>query len=392
MSACNEIQKSLPISPGDVSPEELQRITEHLKSCPECRILQEQLQALDDATAGIEIPDPGDGYWEDFAERVRQRAVGEKVTPVFGGIRRFVLRPSFGWPAAVAALLLVFFISRAMITDGDTPIVQPEVQPTMLADAYDEPLGPGIELQPTGVEIATIEPRSEPGDPGSTTPVTEEAIADGETSPAEFTDATPVATVEETPQETAESVSTAPGEETPGVLAMDRDDTEAEDFPLRQTIILQGDTVETQLSKEGLPSEKELASMERPNVPLPVDDTLNSSEAEKVLATQGTQEYFGVNGELRPLNNSEFTEEDRIFIEGRIVELSREVAEKKGRSREDACRQLVNMYYQLALHWQVQSNIRRALEFMDDAHDILPKSDHPDLESKAAALKPMLEK
>jgi len=277
-----------------------------------------------------------------------------------------------------------------MITDGDVPTVQHEIQPVQLTAEYAEPLGPGIELQPTGEEIATIELRSEPVEPGSNVTVSGEAVADNERSPAELAEIAPEPTAEETPQETAESVETAPVEETPVVLAMDEDDTEVEDFPLRRTIILQGDTVETQLSDEGLPSEKELASIERPNVPLPVDDTLSSSEAEKILATQGTPEYFGVDDESSTLNNNEFTEEDRIFIEGRIVDLSREVAEKKGRSREKACRELVDMYYQLALHWQVQSNVRRALEFMDEARDILPEDDHRDLESKAAALKPML--
>jgi len=60
MSACSEMQKLLPVYPGSVPPDEFRRISEHLKSCPECKKLQEQLQALDVATSEIGIPDPGD--------------------------------------------------------------------------------------------------------------------------------------------------------------------------------------------------------------------------------------------------------------------------------------------------------------------------------------------
>jgi hypothetical protein len=391
MSACHEIQKLLPISPGDVPPEEYRRITNHLDSCPECSRWQEQLSALEDASAEIEVPDPGDQYWESFADRVRRHAGVPEGVPQRSTMRQLIFRPAFGWPAAAAALILVFFIGRAVIHHGDVPPPQPGMQHAELSGRAAEPMGPEAGLKSPEGEIATIQPRSEPGAPVAEQTESPQQVVDTQSAMEQLARASSTQASEGTiqPQEAEPRTITEPG--SPGALTMGESGTEEESLPGRQTIILRGDTDEAQLSDQGLPSGKDLASVERPNAPLPMSDTLTPTEAERILGAPGAQEYVGADSQTASLNRNGFTEEGRNQIKSQIADLTREVNEKKGSNREKACRELVNLYYQLAVHWQVQSDIRGAVAFMDEARGILPQEDLPDLTSKEAVLKSMLD-
>ena len=80
-----------------------------------------------------------------------------------------VYRPAFSWPAAAAALVLVFFITRAMLPDGEAP--KPAlIERNPVAEVGPAQIGPEVQNQTSGVETETVKTRSEPQvlSPGAT--------------------------------------------------------------------------------------------------------------------------------------------------------------------------------------------------------------------------------
>ncbi len=403
MSACNEIKKLLPISPAAVSPEEYRRIIQHLEACPNCRALQEDLQALDQASAEIELPEPGNEYWENFGLRVRQKVAAEGAKERQRLIRWLTYRPAFSWPAGALALVLAFFITRAMLPDGQVPesgiILQEDA--TLVEEL--ETVGPALPEEMVGEKVLTVEPRSQPralssaeelpsGQPEADEEAT--ALAEASDQPAKKP---PELEAEEIPHKsTAGRIAgkvpefkpdAVPLEEIQSIRAARGGETPYEGPPVRKTIILKGDTVENQVSDRGLPRGRDLELAERPHVPFPVDDTAGSPETERLLSSPIAQDYSGI----RALNKDDFTAADREFFKERIRTLSEKLTKKKsGGDRRRICRELVDMYYQLAVNWKVKSDIERALGFIETARAMLPAEDYPDLDAKAAALKSLL--
>jgi len=401
MAACTDIQKLLPVTPDSVSPEEYRRIIQHLETCPKCRELQGDFEAIDRASVELEIPDPGDLYWESFALRVRQGVAAGRVKESGRLVRWFVYRPAFSWPAAAAALLLVFFITRAMLPDGQAPTPEPvsdwDTAPTEKSGVIWLP----SPVETSGEETTTLEPRAEPQTPspdegsasGRPDSGDESAVSGGQTEElAELAaeevprKSTNVRATGKTPSFEPDAV---PAEEMEQILAAREKQATDGGPPSRKTIILRGDTVETQLSDKGLPRGHDLELAERPDPPFPVDDTISSRETERVLGSPIIQDYGGIPA----LNKDNLTPEDRDFFNQRIATLSEKLdAKLSDGKRREVCRELVDMYYYLAINWKVQADIEQALAFMESARKILPKDDYADLDAKVGALRPLLKK
>jgi hypothetical protein len=397
MSGCLDIQKLLLVAAESVTSDEQQRMLRHLKGCPACRDFQEDLLVLDRASAEIGVPDPGEGYWNDFALRVKQRGASRPGRGRSSLVEWLVYRPAFSWPAAAAALVLVFFITRAMLPDGNVPKpVLPERNP--VAAAGSAQIGPEAQRQISGAEAETIKKRSVPrvSFPGATE-LTSDALPEPAGRPA-----LEVAANDIPPQPTAErpegkAPSFDPGEipaaELKSVLAARRRNVAQADLPERKTIIMRGDTMEAALSDKDLPQGRDLELAERPKSPFPNEDTGGAAEAQRVLGSRMGQDYAGFDRSYPALNKDDFTADDREFFKQRIEELTEDLAKKKtAGKRRKLCRQLVDMYYQLAINWKVEADVQAAQEYIEEARGILPEEDYADLDAKAGALKSLLNK
>ena len=399
MSACSKIQNMLPVSPGDVSPEEYHRIIEHLESCPVCRAKQQDLLAVDQAAAEIGVPEPGSRYWDNFALRVRQRVLPEGTTERNRLIRWFVYRPAFGWPASAVALVLVFFLTRAMLPDQVAP-PEPATLSEITTGAETDLQGPQPDTRSVEEEIVKLEPRTQPGIPGSQKKSTiDESAVDDTYSKDALTEEPPEFAVEGVAGETTTSPSmikpsvfepdAVPAEEMESILAARRAAEAEKVVPERQTIVLRGDTLGAKTDKD-MPRGEDLARAERPNAPFPVGDTSTSFETQRILGTPGDREYAGLDRRPPTLNKDEFTAEDREFFRERIAALTKEFGEEKGDDHIKVCRELVDMHYQMALIWRDQAEIKNAVKFMAEARETLPEHEYPDLDAKAAALKSLI--
>lgn len=399
MSGCSEIRKLFLVAPESVTPEESRRILRHLEECPDCRDLQEDLLLLDQASAEIGVPDPGEEYWDNFALRVRQKISATRERERSRVIKWFISRPAFSWPTAAAAMVVVFFVTWTMMRDGSVPgptqIAQTDLQ--MTAEQGD--VGPQMDRQTPGEKAESIETRSEPGELAQRG---EEAISPAGTSspielpvPAVAANELPPQPTSERPEGKAPSYDPGeiPSEELQSVLAARERNLTQADLPERKTIILRGDTTQAELSDRDLPDGRDLELAERPNAPFPTDDTGGGAAAERGLASPMAEDYTGYDRSYPALNKDDFTADDREFFTQRITELTEDLAQKvSAGKRRKLCRQLVDMYYQLAINWKVEEDITAAQEYIKEAREILREEDYADLDAKAGALKSLLDK
>ncbi len=396
MSVCAEIQKMLPVVADSVTSDEQQRILRHLQECPTCRGFQEDLLVLDRASAEIGVPDPGEGYWENFALRVKHKVSTRHGRERSRIVEWLVYRPAFSWPAAVAALVLVFFITRAMLPDGKTP--KPAlIERNPVAEAGSAQIEPEVQHQTSRVETETVKTRSEPQvlSPRATELTSDDSpeLTGQPTLEVAASDIPPRPTAER-PEGKAPSYAPdeIPVEELKSVLAARRRNVAQVDLPERKTIIMRGDTMEAALSDKELPQGRDLELAERPKSPFPNEDTGGAAEAQRVLGSRMGQDYAGFDRSYPALNKDNFTADDREFFKQRIEELTEDLAKKKtAGKRRKLCRQLVDMYYQLAINWKVEADIQAAQEYIEEARDILPEEDYADLDAKSGALKSLLD-
>ena len=378
MTACKDIQKLLPVSPVDVSPEEYRRITEHLAACPVCHRVQQDLGALERAAAEIEVPDPGSGYWDNFALRVRQRVGAKPAKEPAWWVRWFVLRPVVSWPATTAALILVIVVLRALwpgsprqvVQQLVTPASKPAVSSTSPVEKADEKevaASPGESQSSKAQQPVKQSRQEEPVKLAEETPRTRSTAQPVGKAPEFKPDAIP----SEEQQLASAKRGLRPGDSGP---------------PGRTTVVLRGDTIGAEINK-GVPEGRELELAERPNAPFPTGDTATASQAQRELGASIGEGYRGVAPQTPALNRGEFTAQDREFFTGRIKKLSEQLGKEKGAAQRATCRALVDMYYQLAMNWRSPADIDGAIAFMAKARKILPEEDHPDLDTKTAALK-----
>lgn len=99
--SCEDIRKLISDDiDGAASPEETERVRQHLESCPECRALREQWLRIDGAVKDCPADTPSEDYWNEFPARVEARAAGAPARVIrLGNLH------SWGW--AVAAVLLL---------------------------------------------------------------------------------------------------------------------------------------------------------------------------------------------------------------------------------------------------------------------------------------------
>jgi anti-sigma factor RsiW len=102
---------------GDLTPDQRDMVEHHLTECTDCRNDLVQLQNLTQAARLIEIPDPGDGYYDSLTQTIMARTDGiiteapEAVAPDFRGRGRRVLMTLIKLAAAVTLLFTAFYIS-----------------------------------------------------------------------------------------------------------------------------------------------------------------------------------------------------------------------------------------------------------------------------------------
>jgi hypothetical protein len=149
---CRETQRHLTaFHDGELPDADRARVEDHLRGCPECVRLRDDLARADEAAG---VPDPGPGYWDRFnarvADRIEREAEGPKVS---------VLRPKQGWVRqqfrflvpAVAAAALVMTVVRY---GGQSPVAPVQTVPPAVA-VKEKPA-----LDPAGQRVAKadIEP------------------------------------------------------------------------------------------------------------------------------------------------------------------------------------------------------------------------------------------
>jgi len=101
---CNEIKElTVPYLELDLEPSRVRDVTTHLEGCAGCRVEMEAVRQVLVRVKGMEVPDPGDWFWKQFPERVRQELARARPP---GPVRRW--KAAAGWPMALAASVLLF--------------------------------------------------------------------------------------------------------------------------------------------------------------------------------------------------------------------------------------------------------------------------------------------
>jgi len=99
---CNGIRDRLPlVLLEEAEPLEAARIGEHIAVCAGCREEMERLSGLLRKIGNIEVPEPGEGYWETFLPRLRRRIASRKLSWAWTGPR------PLAWASATASILLL---------------------------------------------------------------------------------------------------------------------------------------------------------------------------------------------------------------------------------------------------------------------------------------------
>ena len=135
---CRETQALLSaLHDGELPAADRAMVEEHLRGCPKCGELLDDLARADQAAG---VPDPGPAYWDRFNARVMDRVEREADGP---GVA--VLRPKHGWmrqqlrylvPAAAAAALVVVVVRYGGLHPGaPTPTVPPAVRESAAPDS-----------------------------------------------------------------------------------------------------------------------------------------------------------------------------------------------------------------------------------------------------------------
>jgi hypothetical protein len=141
------------------------RLERHLRACPACRHEAALLARLLDDLRDEPIPDPGEGYWDAFAGRVRSRIDRSPGTspvpaPFLGSLRSGAV-----WAAAAAVLVVAgaTLLWRARWQDwsgaaGEADLARIEAQ-------LDEALGGATAEDSDALEALTdLLPAAEPGE------------------------------------------------------------------------------------------------------------------------------------------------------------------------------------------------------------------------------------
>ena len=103
---------------GDLTPESLRLVEEHVASCEKCRDDLLRLKKLTTTLRHIESPDPGEQYFDDLLEGVSARTSSEDqgapivepngLRPIFS---RQMLKTLIRLAAAVTLLFMAFYVS-----------------------------------------------------------------------------------------------------------------------------------------------------------------------------------------------------------------------------------------------------------------------------------------
>jgi anti-sigma factor RsiW len=113
-----------PFIDGELTPDEMREVEEHLRTCADCRREVARMRALDSLMTPT--PDPGEQYWQGLTETIMDRVRDEDDETGNGFASRvftFMKSPlmQYATVAAVAAMVLVAIFTDA--TNDATPTV-----------------------------------------------------------------------------------------------------------------------------------------------------------------------------------------------------------------------------------------------------------------------------
>lgn len=107
---CEKALEAIAESWGSTGPLPA-RVRRHLERCPSCARGKEMTERLLREAAGVEVPDPGEGYWSSLAPRIRRRIASLparlRETPDGLAPPLVPFRRAFTIPLAAAAMVLV---------------------------------------------------------------------------------------------------------------------------------------------------------------------------------------------------------------------------------------------------------------------------------------------
>jgi Putative zinc-finger len=127
----------------ELSEDERAEVSRHLTGCSECRLLLEEVAAVDEAARSLPADAP-EGYFDTFAPRVKARLTRE---------RRRAFRPPV-WSLAVAAALLLAVITPLTLREHEAP--PPAAPPPAPAPT---PASRGGAPAPAGPAVQALEER-----------------------------------------------------------------------------------------------------------------------------------------------------------------------------------------------------------------------------------------
>ena len=146
---CNEIKElTVPYLELDLEPSRVRDITAHLEGCAGCRTEMETVRQVLVRVKGVAVPDPGDRFWNEFPDKVRQNLARERP-PIPSRLRKGIS----GWPMALAAsvlLLLGAWSLKGMLDQGPAPA------PSQQRAVAQAPRVPGGQPPATELELSQL--------------------------------------------------------------------------------------------------------------------------------------------------------------------------------------------------------------------------------------------
>ncbi len=121
MSGCEGIRDLMPLALlGEADPSETASVRAHLEECSSCREESGRLRALLGTLGTVEVPDPGEAYWQGFLPRLRNRLAGGGLGPPAPR-----LRVVLAWVGSAAVFLMAAVaVGRWDFPEGGNPAMR----------------------------------------------------------------------------------------------------------------------------------------------------------------------------------------------------------------------------------------------------------------------------
>ena len=124
-TACNEFEQDLVLYHyGELSADDRDRLTTHLRACPACATYLKELSALLPLT--VNTDEPGEEFWQNYSREMRHKLADLQEKKSWWQALQAALRP---WTlpalAGTAVIALAVSLNTANKTATDVPVADP---------------------------------------------------------------------------------------------------------------------------------------------------------------------------------------------------------------------------------------------------------------------------